>query len=171
MSRELLDVCLVTENGYPFHVGPVARWTSDLVAALGQVHFGVAAVEARRDARSGFIFTYVKLRLIEDLKGRSASTTVNLRLIGGKVDGIELVVVGMPQFKKGGESVLLLGKTNRAGYPVVMEARRGTLPIVRDKKGKPYLSGRITGFNDLKGRVSLDAFRTALQRQAKKEKK
>ncbi|MHC4448821.1 MAG: hypothetical protein ACYS0E_01600 [Planctomycetota bacterium] len=128
--------------------------------------------KAVKDPLSGFVFTHVKLRLLEDIKGRSAGGLVELRIPGGEVDGIKTVVAGMPRFKTGEECIVLLGKTNKAGIPTLVAARRGVLRIARDKKGQRYLKDRVDGFASLKGkrRVDIASFRGALRAQAKSKK-
>ena len=131
---------------------------------------------AERDRRSGLVYTIVRLRLIEDFKGRSAGSTIQLRLVGGEAEGVRTVVVGMPTFRTGEESVLLLGKPNRAGYPTLLAARRGVVRLGRDKKGARYLRDRVSGFDALdkkaSKRVALDRFRVALKEAlSKKERK
>ncbi|MEM8884173.1 MAG: hypothetical protein AAGD14_08905 [Planctomycetota bacterium] len=120
-----------------------------------------------RDPESGLVFTRVRLKLLEDIKGRSPQRYFELRLIGGELDGKRTVVAGMPVFRTGGESVLLLGKPNRAGFATLVAARRGKLELTRDKKGKRYLKRRIDGFPELTGkrRVALDELRTSIRKQ------
>jgi len=122
-------------------------------------------VEARRDPRTGLVFTHVRLRTLEDMKGRSGGE-VRLRVVGGRDGDVETRVDGMPRFRPGGECVLLLGPANREGYPVVMLAARGVLHLARDEDGGRYLRTPVTGFRDLPedARVGLDPFRAAVKR-------
>jgi len=123
------------------------------------------SVEARVDPRSGFVFTHVRLRLLEDLKGKAEGATVELRIVGGQIGDVRTVVAGMPRFRKGGESVVMLGRKNRQGYPVVIHAGRGVLPLRKDKRGRRHVAVRITGF-DLADRT-LDSFRSAVLRDVR----
>jgi len=129
--------------------------------------------EARRDPRSGLVFTHVRLTVLEDLKGRSPSSTLALRIVGGRDGSIATIVPGMPRFDPGKEVVVLLGKRNRAGYPVVVQASRGVHRLRRDEDGRRYLRGVVTGFEELRGkrRVSLDDFRAAVRRAGREEGK
>jgi len=130
--------------------------------------------EPRRH-RSGVVFTHVRLRLLENLKGRSDGVEIRLRVVGGRTRDAETRVPGMPRFEPGRECVVLLGKTNREGYPLVVAARRGVLDLERDEDGRLRLAGRVSGFPGLKGRtrVSLDDFRGAVKRavRAQEERK
>jgi len=142
--------------------------TADLAARADRVCCArCESVEARRDPRTGIVFTYVRLRLLEDLKGRVEDVSFELRLAGGKADGVETVVAGMPRFAAGQESVLLLGGRNRDGFRVALQAHRVVLPLVRDKAGNRRLRAAVSGFSELEGKrkVSLDDFRGALRRE------
>jgi len=128
------------------------------------------AVETRLDPQTGLVFSHVRLRLLENLKGGSEGTTVRLRIVGGRAGNVITRVAGMPQFRAGEESVLFLGKRNRLGYPVVMDAARGVVGIRKDAKDRRLLSRPVTGFSELgsKRRVSLDEFRGAVLRSVGK---
>ncbi|MHC4955464.1 MAG: hypothetical protein ACYTGZ_16550 [Planctomycetota bacterium] len=129
---------------------------------------------AIRDRQSGLVYTHVRLRLLEDLKGRSAGSTIDLKLVGGEADGVRTVVVGMPRFVSGEESILLLGKKNAEGYSTVVAARRGMVRMRRDKQGVRYLRDRVTGFDTLarsKRKIDLTSFRAAFLDAMRKKKK
>ncbi|MHC4940214.1 MAG: hypothetical protein ACYTHK_14810 [Planctomycetota bacterium] len=124
-----------------------------------------------KDPQSGLVFTRIRLRLLEDMKGRSAGSVVELRLPGGELDGVKTVVEGMPHFRPGDESVVLLGRTNRLGCATLVAARRGVLRIARDGKGQRFLKDPVSGFESLEGkrRVELASFRSAVKKQAKRK--
>jgi hypothetical protein len=141
--------------------------TADLV--LGAQRVCCAAVDdvrSRRDPRSGFVFTHVRLRVLEDMKGGGEGATVELRLPGGRADGVETVAPGIPRFEAGREQVLLLGRRNADGFPVLLQASGGVLPLRRDRDGRRCLCVPVTGLKELEGsaEVSLDAFRSAVKR-------
>jgi hypothetical protein len=141
--------------------------TGDLIARAQRVCCVTCeGVETRRDPLTGMVFTHVRLRLLEDLKGVSTAGTIRLRLVGGRSGSVATVVAGMPRFRVGEETVLLLGPPNRAGYPVVLQARRGVLPLVRGPREQRHVRGPVTGIPELRGRrrISLDRFRAAVAR-------
>jgi hypothetical protein len=72
----------------------------------------------------------------------------------------------MPRFEAGREQVLLLGRRNADGFPVLLQASGGVLPLRKDREGRRCLSVPVTGVKDLEGEdeVSLDAFRSAVKR-------
>jgi len=122
--------------------------------------------EARLDPGTGLVFTHVSLRLLEDLRGRSDAATIELRLVGGRVGNRATVVDGMPQFPVGKESIVMLGKRNALGYPVVTQAKRGVIHLAKDARGRRVLAGCVTGFRGLEGErnVCIDDFRAAVRR-------
>ncbi len=145
---------------------------SDLVKKSRNVCCGrCVAVEARVDARSGFVFTYATMRIVEDLKGRAAAAEIVVRVPGGTANRRTTVVPGMPRFKPGESCVLLLGKKSKAGYPVFMEGGRGLLPLMKDRRGVWRLRDAPSGFPELKSEagVTLDAFGKAVRALVRKE--
>ncbi|MCK6461252.1 MAG: hypothetical protein L6Q95_15320 [Planctomycetes bacterium] len=141
--------------------------TADLVCCAERVCCAaVESVQSRKDPRSGFVFTHVRLRLLEDMKGGGEGTTIELRLPGGRADGVETAAPGMPRFETGREAVLLLGRKNAEGYPVVLQATGGVLPLRKDRDGRRRLASPVTGIRELEGgeAVSLDSFRSAVKR-------
>jgi hypothetical protein len=146
--------------------------TQDLVLRAQRVSCATCErVEMRRDPKLGLVFTHVRLRLLEDLKGGSAGPTIELRVVGGRDGEVETVVAGMPRFKVGQEAIYLLGARNRAGYPVLLQGRRGVLPLRRGAREQRVLAARVTGIAELRGksRVSLDAFRGAVRRLVREQ--
>ena len=145
--------------------------TADLVRRAERVCSVLCeSIEPRRDPRSGFVFTHVRLRVLEELKGRVASATIELRIPGGRVGGVETIVAGMPRFKPGTESVVLLGARNREGYRVLLQGRGGVLPLLKDRRGRRCVAARVTGMAELKGRrvVTIDDFRASVKRVLRK---
>ena len=69
--------------------------------------------------------------------------------------------------------VLFLGRRNRDGHPVVVDAERGVLPIHADKLGRRHLARRVTGMKELSGkrRIALDDFRAAVRSLVRKQAK
>ncbi len=145
--------------------------TADLVCCAERVCCAaVESVQSRKDPKSGFVFTHVRLRLLEDMKGEGGGT-IELRLPGGRADGVETVAPGMPRFETGCETVLLLGRKNADGFPVLLQASGGVLPLRKDRDGRRRLSVPVTGMKELEGeaRASLDSFRTAVKRIAREQ--
>jgi len=146
--------------------------TQDLVLRAERVSCATCErVEMRRDPRLGVVFTHVRLRLLEDLKGVSQGRTIELRVVGGRDGDAETVVAGMPSFKVGQEAIYLLGSKNRAGYPVLLQARRGVLPLRRGPREQRFLAARVSGIPELRAKlhVSLDAFRGAVRRLVRQQ--
>ncbi len=98
-------------------------------------------VEVRPDPATGLLYTYTTFDLLEDMKGRTDSPTIRLRLIGGRLGNRATVVAGVPRFKNGSEYVLMLGKRNKAGYPTVVQFERGVLAMRSDARGRRFVEG------------------------------
>lgn len=131
------------------------------------------SVETRLDPASGLVFTHARFVVLEDMKGRGEGSILELRVVGGEANGVRTVVAGMPAFRRGGECVLLLGKRNRGGYPVVVAAARGTIGVRRTKKGERYLARSVDGFADLPNdaRVGVADFSDAVKRAVRKRER
>ena len=156
------------------------RTTRDLVRLATQICcVRCESVEARVDQASGMVFTHVRVRRLEnykleDDKGGRGDAVFSLRLIGGKAGGRETRVAGMPRFCPGAECVLFLGKRNRAGFPVVLQAHRGAIAVRLDKKsGQRHLGQAVTGLTGLPAtrRVSLNRFAAAVRRAVRADRK
>jgi hypothetical protein len=142
--------------------------TGDLVVKAERVCCArCESVETRVDPKTGLVFTHVRLRRLEDLKGSGSGDTIHLRLVGGRSGDRITSVPGMPRFEQAQESILLLGRRNRLGYRVVLQARRGVVPLRKDKQGRRWLAHCVTGMPGLRGDrpVRLDEFRDSLKRK------
>ena len=131
------------------------------------------SVEARLDPATGLVFTYPRFKLVEELKGTGERGVIELRLVGGEAGGVRTVVAGMPRFRRSGECVLFLGKRNRLGFPVLVQAGRGAIGLRRAKRGERTLARAVDGFGELKGRkrVTLAQFSTAVRRAVREEQR
>jgi len=133
--------------------------------------------EARLDRASGIVFTHVRFTVLEEMKG-AGERSFEIRIPGGEAGGVRTVVVGMPRFTRGQESVLFLKRTMTSGTSVdrpaktrwvVSLAHRGHVPIRKDKSGKRRLTGFVTGFRDLAPlHTGLEEFRTAVRGELKR---
>jgi hypothetical protein len=144
-----------------------AETTADLIVKAERICCAVVdGAEARRDPRTGFVFEHVRLRLLEDIKGRTEGSVIELRLPGGRADGVVTVAPGMPRLKTGQEAVLLLGARNRDGFPVVLQAAGGVLPLRAEASGRRCLCAPVSGMKELEGerQVTLDSFRASVKR-------
>ncbi|MGQ0614871.1 MAG: hypothetical protein ACT4PV_14140 [Planctomycetaceae bacterium] len=142
------------------------RTTCEMVARAERIAcVACESVEARRDPRSGAVFTHVTLRLLEDWKGGGAGGVIRLRLVGGRDGPISTEVPLMPEFRPGEECVLFLGKRNDLGYDTVEFARRGVLRMEADETGARRFRDPVSGFSGLGGarRLLLEEVRTAIR--------
>ncbi len=94
------------------------------------VHIGkVTSSWSSYDPDRGMIFTYVKLRVDETLKG-SKQSEVLIRQPGGQSNGYGQVVHGMMRFKKG-ERALVFLKQDRDGAPTLTGITQGKYRIYK----------------------------------------
>jgi hypothetical protein len=137
------------------------KTTKDLVSMARRVCCARCLdVEARLDPITGLVFTHVRLRRIDDLKGGGEDSLIELRIVGGRVGNRVTEVAGMPRFARDRECILFLGDKNRLGYPVVIQARRGVLDLRTDREARRFLARPVDGMPGLKAnaRVLLDDF-------------
>jgi hypothetical protein len=159
-------VCLLT--GTTTATTFPADTTGDMVVEAERICCArCESIETRVDPRTGLVFTHVRLRRLEDLKGAGRTDTIHLRIVGGTSGDRVTSVPGMPRFRRDEESVLMLGRRNRLGYRVVLQARRGAVPLRKDKRGRRWLTHAVTGLPGLRsdGPVRLDEFRSAVKRR------
>jgi len=123
------------------------------------------SVEARRDPRSGVVFTHVTLRLLEEMKGEGAGGVIRLRVVGGRDGRTATVVSLMPEFRAGEECILFLGPPNDLGFSTLAFARRGVLRVAQDEEGERRVRDPVTGFPGLGAarRPALDDVRAAIR--------
>lgn len=145
--------------------------TEDLVRGAERVCCALCEEVEELLEPSGLVFTHVRLRLLEDMKGAGPGGEIRLRIAGGTAGGVTTKVEGMPRFRAGEESVLLLGRTNARGYPVVVQGARGVLRMRKDEQGRRYVADPVTGLDELREmrRVLLADFRGAVRRVAREE--
>ena len=77
---------------------------------------GVTPVDLRDEGQG--LFTDVRLRVLDVLKGDDVPSRFVMRLVGGAGrDGLALTIPGMPKFKRGERVVLFLETTNTGFVP------------------------------------------------------
>ena len=76
------------------------------------------SVDVRKDL-GGNIFTFSVFTVLRNVKGEGSASHFTLRLIGGRIGGVETRAEGIPQFTPNEEVVLFLGPENQDGYPIV----------------------------------------------------
>jgi len=89
------------------------------------------------------IHTYLACRVSQVLKGE-APATLTLRFLGGRADGLRMVVHDMPELENGAEYILFVGQNGQAFCPLV-GANHGGYRIQREAAtGQEHLS-RLDG--------------------------
>lgn len=117
VSAAIAVLLLISESGWTTTVLkmdlPALVQESDSIVQ-GQVE----RVEAQWDEQRKTIFTYISVRVLEQLKGEPGQVVL-IRQIGGKVGAMNLSILGMPAFRSGEEVILFLKRNTEATYHVV----------------------------------------------------
>jgi hypothetical protein len=90
----------------------------------------------------GEIWTLSRFEVLETFKGQ-AQAQFTVRLLGGRVDGIESLVAGVPHFRAGEQVVLFLDPLRRGGFSVTAWSE-GTFHVDDDATGRPQLTQATT---------------------------
>lgn len=88
----------------------------------------VAAIVSRSDPDYAEIRTDVTIHVQESFRGAAAGALMNVRLLGGRVNGRESFVFGSPEFRRG-ERVLLFLPPTRPGFLTVTGLYQGKYRI------------------------------------------
>jgi hypothetical protein len=89
----------------------------------------VVSVRADWDAAHERIVSTVELRVVESWKGASTESRFTVVQPGGTVDGISMVVFGMPNFKAGERTLVFLrGSTRSAQVVGLAQGKRAIRP-------------------------------------------
>src|ERR1044071_4612188 len=85
-----------------------------IISSRAIVRGKVLSVSCQLDEARGSVFTYVRVRVREILKGQISEPEIVIKEEGGQVSGRGTTVFGAPQFQAG-EKVLLYLDTRRDG--------------------------------------------------------
>lgn len=100
------------------------------VIVVGEV---LARTSAWNDEKTR-IYTVTRVRVAEALKGSPGGGEIEVRQIGGTVDGLTQSIVGNAKLKEGEEVVLFLDQDERLPYHYVVGMAQGKFSI--DRSGK-----------------------------------
>jgi len=105
------------------------------------VHIGeITSMWSSWDPQRRMVYTYVKMRVNETLKGGQA-TEVLIRQPGGKANGYGMVVHGMASFSRG-EKALVFLKEDDDGAPSIVGMAQGKFRIFRNQTGEEVATFR-----------------------------
>jgi len=106
-------------------------YMDDLTAASQTVAYGtVIASRVEWDQGRNWIYTIYTIQPAQYLKGQ-LGTAFELREPGGELDGIAMVVAGVPHFEVGQEAALFVW-TDPTGHHQVSGFEQGAVPIETD---------------------------------------
>lgn len=149
-----------------------------IIGARAIVRGKVLSVSCQADDQTGRIFTYVRLRVREVLKGQVSEREIVLKESGGQAGNRGSIVFGAPGFEKG-ENVLLYLDTWRDGslrvyqmflgkFSIIDDAATGKQIVVRaspDKNTSVLQSGSHTTGRVATSRMELSAYREMVKRR------
>jgi hypothetical protein len=115
-----------------------------IVGARVIVRGKVLSIEGSFDEQQGRIFTYVKLKVQEVLKGQITERKIVIKELGGRVGDRISVVFGNPEFALG-EQVLMYLDTWKDGSLRTYQMFLGKFSIVKDEKSGREFAVRSTG--------------------------
>ena len=104
----------------------------------------ILSIESRFDEQQGRIFTYIKLKVQEVLKGQITERKIVIKELGGQVGDRLSVVYGNPEFALG-EHVLMYLDTWKDGSLRTYQMFLGKFSIVKDEKTGHEFAVRGTG--------------------------
>jgi len=108
------------------------------------------------------LHTITRFRISDLMKGK-AQSTILVRQMGGRADGIEQKVSGVRGWRQGEEAVLFLRPSHeRVGAYAVTGLMQGNFRVVREGK-QAYVSNGVSGIRAVKGSKAQSFSRITLQ--------
>lgn len=127
MARRVHSLCfalatvIFLTSASPAAADSHPRWTLEELSAFATlvVRGHVAHVSTQWDPSVQAIYTYATIDISETWKGEPSSPSIVVKMLGGRVDGLELRVNGAPELTAGDEVALWLEVRPRDGtlYP------------------------------------------------------
>lgn len=115
-----------------------------IVGARVIVKGKVLSIESAFDEQQGRIYTYIKLKVQEVLKGEITERKIVIKELGGRVGDRVSVVYGNPEFAIG-EQVLMYLDTWKDGSLRTYQMFLGKFSVVRDERTGREFAARATG--------------------------
>lgn len=115
----------------------LARMNLRQLAAAAHVVVRARCLGSDSRWQGGEIWTFNRFETIESFKG-APEARFTVRLIGGKVGGVESVVDGVPRFSRGEEVILFLDPVAGGDYSVTAWVE-GTFRVRRRAGGKRFV--------------------------------
>jgi hypothetical protein len=95
----------------PLSLAEVAKRSSRIVLAE------CTSIDVRKSG-GGNIFTFIDLRVLQNIKGDHAESAVTLRILGGRLGNQQVGVPSDLKIAKGDKVVVFLGPPDSGGYPI-----------------------------------------------------
>jgi putative Ig domain-containing protein/BACON domain-containing protein/matrixin/Ig-like domain-containing protein/S-layer family protein len=141
----VLLVCLLASSQSISATTAIVPPDDDLIVGARVIVRGkILSIESSFDEQQGRIFTYVKLKVQEVLKGQITERKIVIKELGGRVGDRISVVYGNPEFALG-EQVLMYLDTWKDGSLRTYQMFLGKFSIVKDEKTGNEFAVRRTG--------------------------
>jgi hypothetical protein len=121
----------------------LARMNLRRLTAAATAIVRARCVESSSEWQAGEIWTVTRFETLETFKG-TLPAQFDVRLLGGKVGGIESIVSDVPRFRSGEEVVLFLEPTAAGSYSVTAWTE-GTFRVKRDRSGHRFVTEESAG--------------------------
>jgi hypothetical protein len=145
LSPLILVLCLLGVAQSSFATTAIVPPDDDLIIGARVVVQGkVLSIESKIDPQDGRIYTYVRLKVQEVLKGDITERKIVIKELGGRVGDKISVVYGNPQFKVG-EKVLTYLDTWADGSLRTYQMFLGKFSIQKDEKSGHEFAIRDSG--------------------------
>ena len=134
LTRLVLLVILLGCAQSSFSTTAIVPPDDDMIIGARVIVRGrILSIESRFDEQQGRIFTYIKLKVQEVLKGQITERKIVIKELGGQVGDRLSVVYGNPEFALG-EQVLMYLDTWKDGSLRTYQMFLGKFSIVKDEK-------------------------------------
>lgn len=145
VSSWLLAICAVFCCAAGAHASTFTIPTDDdlIIGARAIIQGKVLSVTCQLDDQTGRVFTYLRVRVREVLKGQISDREIIVKEQGGQIANRGSIVFGTPVFERG-EKVFLYLDTWRDGSLRVYQMFLGKFSIVRDPRTGEQIVVRAT---------------------------
>lgn len=118
------------------HSSPLLLTKKQIINESDSIVVGkVLGEDSEWDSAGKFIVSYVKVLVLDDIKGVEETKEILVKRVGGRVGNREMIVHGAPKFRAGEKAVLFL-KKGAANVRKVFGMKFGKLGIIKNALGE-----------------------------------
>lgn len=141
-----LLVALISLFSAQVHATTVERFSLNQLASQAVRILVVTCLQSEADLIDGAIYTRYQFAVSETVKG-PVQQQLELHLPGGRFQGVQSRIAGMPTFAPGSESVLFLTEQNELGHAWPIGLGQGAFHIGRRADSSARVYQRLDGLN------------------------